>query len=558
MKPVSRYLALLATTCVAFYCARAQTENAERTQIPSGPYRIAGTIVNAKTGNPLPIARVTIADSKNRQSMQSLITNEGGHFDFHVPAGKYSLEAAKRGFVTASYNQHDQFSTAIVAGPDQETENLVLRLAPNAVLAGKVLDEVGDPVRHAQVMVYREDHSQGVSRISRFRGASTDDQGRYEVAQLDEGTYFVSAKATPWYAVHPTSSGEEARQPSHVDQSLDVAYPITYYGDATEADDATPIPVRGGDRLEADIHLNPLPALHLIVHAPENSAHGITLPTLQKSAFDGVEQVPTGGIQSVGPGVYELTGIAPGRYTVRMPDPDGHSKESAEVDINSGGELDLSSGSVTSKIKAMVKIEGAAHLPAQLLIELRNSDLRNRDLRNSKSSASAVAVDAKGEANFSDVIPGKYDVVANSQTQRYSVVRIASEAGSISGHALNVPPGASLTVSLSLVGGSVTVEGFAKRAGKAVSGAMIVLVPKNPEANRDRLRRDESDSDGSFTLQGVIPGSYTVVAIENGWDLDWAQPAVLAAYLKRGQTLELGDRSPTTLHLPSAVEVQTK
>ncbi len=276
-------------------------------------------------------------------------------------------------------------------------------------------------------------------------------------------------------------------------------------------------------------------------------------PRLQKPAFDGVEQVPTGGIQSVGPGVFELTGVAPGRYTVRMPDPGGHSKESAEVDLSSGGELDLSSGSVTSKIKAMVKIEGAASLPAQLLIELRN-----RDLRNSKSSASAAAVDAKGEANFSDIIPGKYDVVANSQAQRYSVVRIASEAGSISGHALNVPPGASLTVSLSLVGGSFTVEGFAKRAGKAVSGAMIVLVPKNPEANRDRLRRDESDSDGSFTLQDVIPGSYTVVAIENGWDLEWAQPAVLAAYLKRGEPLEVGDRSPTTMHLPSAVEVQTK
>ncbi len=547
MKPVSRHSTLLAVTCVAFYCAHAQTESAERTQIPPGSYRIAGTVVNAKTGIPLAITRVTVAHTKHRQSTQSLITNDGGRFEFHVLAGKYSLAGAKRGFITAAYNQHEQFWTAIVTGPDRESENLILRLVPNAVLAGKVLDEVGDPVRHAQVMVYREDHSQGVSRIVRSGGASTDDQGRYEVAQLDEGTYFVSAKATPWYAVHPTSSGEATSRPPQVDPSLDVAYPITYYGDATEADDATPIPIQGGDRLEADIHLNPLPALHLIVHAPEDSAHGITLPTLQKSAFDGVEHVPTGGIQSVGPGVYELTGIAPGRYTVSMPDPGGHSKES-EVDLNSGGELDLSSGNVTSKIKALVKIEGAANLPAQVLIELRNS----------KGSASAMAVDAKGEANFSDVTPGKYDVVANSQAQRFSVVRIASEAGSISGHALNVPPGASLTVSLTLVGGSATVEGFTERAGKAVPGAMIVLVPKNPEANRDRLRRDESDSDGSFTLQDVIPGSYTVVAIENGWDLDWAEPAVLAAYLKRGQPIEVADHSPTTTHVPNAVEVQTK
>ena len=544
-----RFLAVLAAGCLAILCcAHGQIENPQRTQIPPGPYRIAGTVINAKSGAPLASARITIADTTHRPNTQSAVTSDGGRFEFHVPTGKYSLEGAKRGFITAAYNQHGQFSTAIVTGTDLDTETLALRLAPNAVLAGKVLDEVGDAVRHAQIMVYREDHSQGMSRVNLFRGASTDDQGRYEVAQLDEGTYFVSARATPWYAVHPTSNGGAANRLSQVDSSLDVAYPITYYGDATEAEDAAPIPVRGGDRLEADIHLNPVPALHLIVRVPEDGTHTNIFPVLRRPGFDGAEQVVTGGVQTVGPGAFELTGIAPGRYSVRMQDNGGSSKESAEVDLNSGGELDLSSANVTSKIKATVKIEGAANLPSQIHLELRNT----------KGRVNASGVDAKGEANFSDIIPGKYDVVANSQTQRYSVVRIASEAGSISGHALNVPPGASLTVSLSLVGGSVTVEGFAKRAGKAVSGAMIVLVPKNPEANRDRLRRDESDSDGSFTLQGVIPGSYTVVAIENGWDLDWAQPAVLAAYLKRGQTLELGDHSPTTLHLPSAVEVQTK
>ncbi len=87
---------------------------------------------------------------------------------------------------------------------------------------------------------------------------------------------------------------------------------------------------------------------------------------------------------------------------------------------------------------------------------------------------------------------------------------------------------------------------------------MVVLVPKNPEANRDRLRRDESDSDGSFSLPNVIPGSYTIIAIENGWDLDWAEPAVLSGYLKNGQTLEVRDRSQTPMHLADGVEVQAK
>ncbi len=69
----------------------------------------------------------------------------------------------------------------------------------------------------------------------------------YEATPLEEGTYFVTVQAKPWYAVHgirgPSGDTNEART---VDPSLDVAYPITYYGDTTEADQATPIPIRGG------------------------------------------------------------------------------------------------------------------------------------------------------------------------------------------------------------------------------------------------------------------------------------------------------------------------
>ncbi len=248
----------------------------------------------------------------------------------------------------------------------------------------------------------------------------------------------------------------------------------------------------------------------------------------------------------VAPGLFEQTGIAAGRYTVQMPDSSGQMKEPIEVNLSSGGELDVSSGRAASNNKATVHIEGS--LPSQLQIGLRNS----------KGRVDATLVDDKGGANFEGVIPGKYDVVAGSQTQRYSVVRIASDAGTVSGHALNVLPGASLSITLSLVGGSVTIEGSAKRAGEGASGAMIVLVPRDPEADHDRFRRDQSDLDGSFSLQNVIPGPYTIVAIEDGWDLDWSEPAVIAQYLEHGQTIEVGDRSQKRLPLTSAVEVQPK
>ncbi len=176
----------------------AQIANVPQTGIPGG-YRIAGTVVSKTDGHPLALARVVIRDVKNQQNFQSLITSEDGKFEFSgLPAGKYSLEGAKRGFISGNYDQHDQFSTAIVTGAGLDTESLVLRLSPDAVITGKVLDEAGESVRHATVALYYLNHQEGIDQIHEFRRTQTDDLGTYEITPLTPGTYFLSASAKPW------------------------------------------------------------------------------------------------------------------------------------------------------------------------------------------------------------------------------------------------------------------------------------------------------------------------------------------------------------------------
>jgi protocatechuate 3,4-dioxygenase beta subunit len=530
----------------------AQAASAPQAQLSIPAFRIAGTVVNAIGGGPLARARVTIVDARNRKNMQSLITSDDGRFDFkQVGAGKYSLQGAKRGFIPGLYDEHEQFSTAIVPGAGLDTENLVLRLAPYAVLSGKILDELGDPVREATVSLYRENRQSGVGRIGKFRVTTTDDQGIYEFAGLDAGSYFISATAKPWYALHPVSSHFEGMEnlPTSIDQSLDAAYPVTYYGDSTEPDDATPIPIRGGDHLQADIHLHPVPALHLIFHIPENSDHNFNMPQLQEPSFDGSEYMRPNEIQQVSPGVFEMSGIAPGRYSVRTPGA-GQADQDNEVDITTNGqELDVPTAQRTSTVKATIQVLGEATLPPQIEIALRNSKMRIVAWRE---------MDEKGEVEFPGLAPGKYDVLAGSRPKAYSVVQMSSDGNVIAGHTLNVATGASMTLTLSLAGGAVNVEGFAKRAGKPTSGAMVVLVPKDPEANRELFRRDQSDQDGSFLLSSIIPGTYTIVAIENGWDLDWSRPGVIAHYAQHGQTITITNKTQTTMHLPDPVEVQAR
>jgi Carboxypeptidase regulatory-like domain len=200
-----------------------------RSQTPSGPFRIAGVAVSLTNGAPLTSARVTIIDTKNPRNAKWVITHEDGHFEFDaLSAGKYSLQGAHRGFIPTAYEQHGQFSTAIVTGAGLDTENLILRLQPDATISGKVLDESGEPVREANVRLYRANHGLGVSQIMGFGATSTDDQGSYEFPELIPGVYFVSAAATPWYAIHGPSQALSTQAVVAVDPSLDVCYPTTY------------------------------------------------------------------------------------------------------------------------------------------------------------------------------------------------------------------------------------------------------------------------------------------------------------------------------------------
>jgi Carboxypeptidase regulatory-like domain len=515
--------------------------------------RIAGTVVSKADSRPLVRSRVTIRDAKDPRKFEFVITSEDGKYEFTgLPAGKYSLTGAKRGFISASYEQHDEFSTAIVTGAGIDTENLVLRLAPDAVIAGKVLDEAGDPVRQATVTLYNDDHSSGVDRIHPFRTAQADDLGEYELTPLRPGTYFLAASGKPWYAVHPPSatvnSASNGQETPAIDRSLDVAYPVTYYPDVTDADSALPIPIRGGERVEADFHLNPVPSLRLLFHAPDDGTHTFFVPQLQQPAFDAYTSVPTSVIGTASPGVVEVTGIPAGRYNVSIPGPSSTLQMSGVDLTKDGEEVDLSKGEVSSSVKCSVQIAGEVAPPAQLTVGLRSGT----------RVVGASQTDSKGEAELQQVAPGKYEVVVWGPGKRYSVARISAQGAEVSGHTVSVAAGSSPSVSLSVVTGNTDIQGTVRKAGKGFAGAMVVLVPKNPEVDRDLFRRDQSDLDGSFLLHAVIPGDYTLLAIENGWDLDWSRPGVIAAYLKQGRKIAVSNQDGRPINVPDSVEVQSK
>jgi hypothetical protein len=550
---IARSLLAVTAYCAWTLAAVAQGNDSTQGNAP-GNYRIAGTVVSKLDGHPLDRAQVLLRDSKSRKEPLTAVTSQDGKFSFeNLSAGKYSLEGLKRGFVTAAYDQHDQFSTAIVTAVGLDTENLVLRLSPTAIISGRVLDEAGEPVRQAQVTLYRNNHFQGVDEIQTARGVQTDDLGAYELATLMPGTYFLAVQAQPWYAVHPSAqtdhlgSDGKTRASANIDRSLDVTYPLTYYESATDPDGATPIQIRGGERLQVDMSLNPVPSLRLIFHVPNNPGGGWNVPQLEQPAFDGFTLVQTAAGQ-VSPGVMELTGIPAGRYNIRIQG-DSTFKRLNGVDLTKDGEeVDTSSAEPVGTVKFSAKVSGEAEIPAGLAVSLTHEKGVFRAFNR---------FGPKSESEFANVPAGTYDVRILGANRPYVIVSMSADGAQVKGHTITVPAGTSASVALTVSLG-IEVQGVAKKAGKPFSEAMIVLVPKNPGENHGLFRRDQSDLDGTFSLRAVVPGSYTLVAIEDGWDLDWSRPEIIAGYAKRGRSVQVGSDSSKPVVVKEAIEVQPK
>jgi hypothetical protein len=519
-------------------------------------YRIAGAVTNAVTGEPVLRATVTLMDETGGETVQATETGAEGRFALDpVPAGKYALHVARRGYLSSMYDEHENYSSAIVTGEGQDTEHIPFHLQPSAMVYGVVTDDAGEPVRDAQVMLFEKSRFGGLGEHQAMNISGTpDDTGAFEFWDLNAGTYYLAVKAVPWYALHPpiSASAAASAEQSAAARMLDVAYPLTFYDGATEQAAATPVTIKSGDHVELNVTLHAVPAIHLMVPSPETETRGgryTSPPQLRQSIFGQEQPALTGNMQPgpPGSGLMELTGIAPGHYSAEQ----GTPPRLTEFDAAGSGsqELDSAAGVPTVKVTVKVQMAGNAPLPSPLKLGLRSDAEFEREL--------SGQVSGKGEVQFESVPPGAWNMVPHSENQALAVVSV--ETGGVAKQDSRIQvKDRSLTYRVVLAAGATDVNGFAKKDGKGMAGAMVVLVPKDAGANWALFRRDQSDSDGSFSLRNAIPGQYTVVAIEDGWGLEWSRPEVIGRYLSRGIPVLVTESSRKLERLSASVPVQER
>jgi hypothetical protein len=140
---------------------------------------IEGDLVNALTGAPVSGARIRCSRYDT-----VVISDAGGHFSFPVSGEGAALQIARPGYLQPLLYQ-----------VPNGVHSLRIRLMPQAVIAGKILDEDGFPVGNAQIAAMRYRMLNGRRFLQTAASDQSDDQGLFRISGLPAGRYYL--RVTP-------------------------------------------------------------------------------------------------------------------------------------------------------------------------------------------------------------------------------------------------------------------------------------------------------------------------------------------------------------------------
>jgi hypothetical protein len=189
-------LAVLGPPSVA---AQTLTRDAAKPAAAVGTASITGAIVT-DDADARPVRRVRVAVmTSDRQVSRTVVTDDEGRFTFvALPAGRYMLTANKQGYVSASYGARrpNRPGTALVLAEEQRITGLTLRMTRGSAISGVLVDHTGEPFSGANISVMRNTFvGSGQRSLIPVGSAVSDDRGHYRIWGLAAGDYVISANA---------------------------------------------------------------------------------------------------------------------------------------------------------------------------------------------------------------------------------------------------------------------------------------------------------------------------------------------------------------------------
>lgn len=512
-------------------------------------YGVAGLQVSLTLdGQPASTASVTVTDG---QGAYVFHPNDFGHYQVKVDMGDYRVITD-----LSHIDQNLNNPARVVITHGNPSETVSFNVARPAEIIGRVIDEETSlplakfPVTAVAVMYSKGRRSSGIGGGLR---AITDEEGRFSLSVMP-GKFVVetlprSAPATP-FMTENSGSDRIMTVFTETDQNaVDEDYERTFWPGGRDIDSASPIPITGGQTINAGT---------IKVRKVVNHRVRVIFPAANCTPADRVAmrfgpdiygdqvlsaEVPCGKdflIRDVEPGSYKLT-----LETQRTPETRTQATASVEV-----GQKNLD---VTVSLQPGVDLNGRVIFPEGVPRETFDRLLVFAGPERAIfASGRPMPPDALGAFQVPNAPWGRMNVSLTNLAGGYYVREIRYAGNPIPGNSFmlsrDVP---SQSVEIVIDDKPALVSGVVSQDDQPLNKPYVVLVkwPYSSEIVAQSVKEANGDEAGNFRFAGLAPGDYRLIAVpqDNKGKLD--EPGVLERLFVGATKLTLarGDRENVTL-----------
>lgn len=516
---------------------------------------LAGTVVNAASGEPIRKAHVEIVrDGSSQNPMgQGYAVDAGpdGSFRFDgIEPGSYRLSGEHAGFIHTELGTKGSAwgqGTRLTLKPGDEMKGVKLALTPQAVISGRVVDEDGDPVQGALLQLQQRIWRNGKQEFVPSGGMQSDDTGSFRISGLAPGKYFLFASLRNF----------GARQLAPPPGTPDVHLVRTYYPDADSVESAAALPLTAGQELSGiDVRMRRASVHHisgrLVLPAGVN-ARNVALNIGRKGDF--IFFAPS---MTAADGAFDFAGLEPGEYTIRTFNGSGKKlviNQTVQLGSNDIRDLVLTPlppGDVTGH----VRIDG----------EQGNDPVDITSVGVSVRPTGSETMFGFGHANanqdgsfkLEDVDAGTYYVRVTVPDGTY-LISIRFRGQDVTGKAIDLTKSVSGDLEITLRTGAAKVTGTVKQPDSTQAPGQtaalppsetVVLIPDTLDEDGGGYYSSECDQSGAFTLKNVRPGHYMAVAVQQLNSDLLGNPDLLRTLAEKGTEVQIAQSDNKEVQLP--------